>query len=160
MATQNKYRTFGLFWSLLKQLPDYDAKFRDTIKEGIVCQYTNGKTSSLSDMYNRFPREYARMIEDMKGDAAARRERYEERQDVSRKRVIAAICTWIDRLGYKFPTKNDKIRYAKTIACRAANCSNFNEITDSRLIAIYNLYCQKNRVNVKDPVVDYEFSKS
>lgn len=161
MATQNKtHRTHALFWTLLREAPEYNEKYKETIKEGIVSQYTGGRTCSLTEMFTKFPAQYSRMIEDMKGDALTRRDRYEENLDNSRKRVLASICAWIDRLGYKFKTTHDKIEYAKAIACRAANCCNFNKIPDSRLIAIYNLYCQKNRVSIKDPVMDYEFSKS
>ena len=66
--------------------------------------------------------------------------RYEEARDKAAKRVIAAICAWLDKLGYKFETRNDKIRYALSMACRAANCANFNAIPESKLTAIYNLF--------------------
>ncbi|GAB6393730.1 MAG: hypothetical protein MdMp024_0042 [Bacteroidales bacterium] len=53
-----------------------------------------------------------------------------------------------------FPSPDDKVRYAKGIACRAANCPVFNKIPDSRLSAIYNLYCEKNRVDIRHPLMD------
>ena len=45
---------------------------------------------------------------------------YEERRDLSAKRVIAAICQWVDKLGYKFRDDRPKLMYVKGIACRAA----------------------------------------
>lgn len=146
-TTNRKNKSHGLFFSLLKNVPGYDPKFRDVIKEGIVSQYSKGKTESLSIMYEKYPREYAYMIECMKGDKSDKAERYDRVQDLARKRVIAAICGWLDRQGYKFDTKEAKLSYAISIACKASNCNNFNLIAESKLTEVYSLFCKKNLVN-------------
>jgi len=112
-------------------------------------------------MYSRYPAEYSRMIEQLKGDSRQRQGRYEASRDRSAKRVIAAICAWVDRMGYTFPSPADKIRYVKAIASRAANCADFNRIPESRLSAIYNLYCERNRTDIAgNPELDRIISKN
>lgn len=164
MATQKKTKktvSHALFWTLIKETPGYKEEFKDVIKEGLVDHYSGGKTCSLSEMYRKYPAAYSNMLEAMKGDARQRRARYDEERDKAAKRVIAAICSWLDKLGYQFETRDDKIRYALSIACRAANCNNFNAIPESRLTAIYSLYCKKNSIEINgDPALDYVISKN
>lgn len=163
MATHKKAKksvSHALFWTLIKETPGYQDAYKDIIKEGLVNQYSGGKTCSLSEMYKKYPAEYSDMLEAMKGSTEQRRARYDADRDKTAKRVIAAICSWLDKLGYKYPTSSDKVRYAMAVACRAANCRNFNAIPESRLSAIYNLYSQKNRVNVDNPALDYVISKN
>ena len=76
--------------------------------------------------------------------------------DQARRRVIAAISEWVDKLGYTFDSREAKVRYVIKIACRAANCGNFNAIPESRLSAIYNLYCKRNEVDITgNPELDF-----
>lgn len=166
MATpkkQSKKRapSHALFWTLMKEVPGYDPRYKDVIKEGLVHQYSNGKTCSLTEMYEKQPAEYSCMIEAMKGDARRRRVRYDENRDKAAKRVIAAICGWLDKLGYEFDAPAEKARYAMAVACRAASCGNFNAIPESRLTAIYSLYCKKNSICIDgNPALDYIVSKN
>lgn len=150
--------THGLFWSLIKNLPEYSAQYKDVIKEGIVGQYSGGRTCSLSEMYKKYPAEYSLMIEAMKG--TSKRETYDIARDRTAKRVIAAICTWLDKTGIVFKSPSDKVEYAKNIAGRAANCPVFNKIPLSRLDAIYNLYCNKNKVDISHPAIDTLIGKN
>ena len=106
------------FWSLIKETLGYEEAYKDVIKEGLVNQYSGGKTCSLSEMYKKYPTEYSNMLEAMKGNTEQRRVRYDEDRDKAAKRVIAAISSWLDKLGYKYPTPTDKIRYAMAVACR------------------------------------------
>lgn len=157
----SKRAPHALFWELIKAVPGYRKEYKDVIKEGLVHQWSDGKTCSLSEMYRKYPDRYSLMVEDMKGDSRQRLERYEEGRDKAAKRVIAAICEWLDKLGYKFETRGDKIRYALAVACRAANCGNFNKIPESRLTAIYSLYCNKNSIGIDgNPALDYIVSKN
>ncbi len=166
MATikrQIKKRTpsHGLFWTLIKETPGYDPRYKEVIKEGIVYEHSGGRTISLSEMYTKYPREYSLMIEAMKGGREQRKARYEDSVDIARKRVIAAICKYVDKMGYTFLSNTDKIRYVIGIACRAANCSEFNAIPESRLSAIYNLYCKRNKVDINgNPELDYFLGKN
>lgn len=158
---RSKGVSHSLFWSLLRETPGYQEQYKEVIKEGLVHQWTKGLTSSLSVMYDKYPDRYSLMIEAMKGNSDQRQARYEAGRDKCAKRVIAAICAWLDKLGYKFETPQEKIRYVKAIACRAANCGNFNSIPESRLTAIYNLYCQKNSVGIDgNPALDYVVGKN
>lgn len=147
--TKKRAPSHALFWTLLKEVPGYDPQYKEVIKEGLVHQYSGGRTQSLSEMYSKYPREYSLMIEEMKGTPEQKKTRYEDSLDKMKKRVIAAICQYVDKLGYTFPTPAHKIRYVIGIACRAANCSNFNAIPESRLSAIYNLYCKRNSVDIE-----------
>ncbi|WP_099465871.1 hypothetical protein [Parabacteroides provencensis] len=145
MATQTN-KTHGLFWSLLKNVEGYNSAYKDVIKDGLVYKYSDQKTTSLNELYEKYPDAYCRMIEDLKGTFTERQERYYDGLDKERKRVIAAICGWIDKVGYKFDNPSEKIVYAKAVACRAANCALFNKIPASRLTAISFLYSNKTDV--------------
>lgn len=156
MRQTKKKPSHALFWMLLKQIPGYNEAYKEVIKEGIVSEASGGRTQSLSELYEKYPREYSLMIEKLKGDSDQKLVRYEESRDKAAKRVIAAICTYVDKLGYKFGSREGKIRYAMKIACRAANCWNFNAIPESRLSAIYNLYCKRNEVDITgNPELDH-----
>lgn len=160
-TTKKKAPSHALFWTLIKETPGYDAHYKDVIKEGLVNQWSGGRTCSLSEMYVKYPAEYSRMIEAMKGNTHQRQARYDTARDLAAKRVIAAICGWLDKLGYTYPTPADKVRYAMAVACRAANCGNFNAIPESRLTAIYSLYRKKNSIDIDgNPALDYIISKN
>lgn len=141
MITANK--THGRFFALLKQTPGYVSKYREPMKEALVEHYSGGKTTSLSEMYAKYPDAYERMIYNMKKErmvSPQAKRVYDPESDMWRKRVIAAICAWMD--------KNDivaasKVNYAISLACRAANCSNFNTIPQVRLAEIYNAFLKK-----------------
>lgn len=161
MDTKKKKPTHALFWALLRETKGYIEAHKELIKEGIVHQYSGGRTTSLSEMYRKYPAAYSRMIEEMKGDFYKRQARYEAGRDRAAKRVIAAICQWLDKQGYIFRSREEKIRYVLSVACRAANCGNFNAISESRLTAIYNLFCRKNSVDISgNPIIDYSIMKN
>ena len=161
MKTTKNKPTHALFWSLLKETPGYQEAYKEVIKEGIVHEYSGGRTTSLSEMYRKYPAEYSKMVEAMKGDYYDRAARYEAGRDRAAKRVIAAICQWLDRQGYRFGSRDEKVRYCLAVACRAANCPDFNRIPESRLTAIYNLFCRKNSVDVSgQPELNYVASKN
>ena len=161
MKTTKSKPTHALFWSLLKETPGYQEAYKEVIKEGIVHEYSGGRTTSLSEMYRKYPAEYSEMVEAMKGDSHRRQMRYEAGRDRAAKRVIAAICKWLDRQGYRFGSREEKIRYVLSVACRAANCPDFNRIPESRLTAIYNLFCRKNSVDISgQPELNYVASKN
>lgn len=163
-ASQSKKKhapSHALFWTLLKETPGYDPRYKEVIKEGIVHEHSGGKTTSLSEMYAKYPKEYSLMIESMKGSHEQRKARYEDSANQARRRVIAVICNYVDKLGYTFENDTHKIHYAMSIACRAANCGNFNAIPESRLSAIYNLYCKRNEVDITgNPELDHAMSLS
>lgn len=161
MDTKKKKPTHALFWVLLRETEGYNEAYKEVIKAGFVSEASGGKTDSLSELYRKYPAAYSRMIERMKGDFYQRQARYEAGRDRAAKRVIAAICQWLDRQGYRFHSREEKIRYVLSVACRAANCGNFNAIPESRLTAIYNLFCKKNSVEISgDPIIDHSIMKN
>lgn len=153
-------KTHGLFWTLLKQTDGYKAAYKEVIKEGLVHEYSGGKTTSLSELYERFPADYARMIEFLKGDPRKRKERYWDEQDKYRKQTIAACCRYLDKIGYQFSSREEKIRYAKACICRASNCGEFNKIPSSKLTMLIHLYNNKSDVDIDAPAVGSRISKN
>lgn len=143
--TKTTNKTHGLFWQLVKELPNYNGAYREVIKEGIVHQFSNGKTCSLSELWYKYPREYSLMIEDLKRQTAKTNahKAVQPEADMWRKRVIAAICGWLDACNYKFNSPGEKVSYAISTACRAANCADFNKITVNRLSDIYSEFKRK-----------------
>lgn len=106
--TRKKRSTHALFWELLKQTKGYQEQYKDVIKEGLVYNYSGGKTSSLSEMYSKYPGEYSLMIENMKGSGKQKAQRYDQSLDKERKRVIAAICAYVDKCKYVSPALRRK----------------------------------------------------
>lgn len=164
MATTKKQtpkQPHALFWRLLRETEGYDPRYRQEIKEGLVYKWTNGQTTSLSEMWRDHPEAYSRMVDSLKPTGEKRQMDYEMRRDRSAKRVIAAICQWVDKMGYTFESRRHKLRYVMGIACRAANCSNFNRIPDDKLTAIYSLYCKRNSVGIEgNPELDHSLCKN
>lgn len=50
------------FWTLLAQMPGYDEKYKEVIKEAWVLRFSDDKTESLTELYNRFPGRFKAMI--------------------------------------------------------------------------------------------------
>lgn len=114
--TSRRAPSHALFWTLLKEVPGYDPHYKDVIKEGIVHEHSRGRTTSLSEMYAKYPREYSLMIEAMKGTPQQKKTRYDSQENNARRRVIAAISKWVDKLGYSFESREAKVRYVIGIA--------------------------------------------
>ena len=160
-TTTKKKGQHALFWQLLKMMPGVNEAWRDTIKEGLVWEASGHRTTSLSELWEKYPAAYSEMIEAMKGNSCQRAYRYENQTDTARKRVIAAIAKYLDRCSYNFNSREAKLDYIRRVACRAANCSDFNRIPLSRLQSIYNQYCQMNRADVRGRAeIDYPPSKN
>lgn len=156
-TTSKKAPSHALFWTLLKRTPGYDERYREVIKEGVVNGHRGGRTCSLSEMYRKYPTEYSLMIEAMKRSVSGGKGAiHDEDLDLERKRVIAVICAGVDKRGYTFASREDKLAYVKRIACRAANCGHFNAVPLSQMRAIYNDWLMKNKVDVNGrPELDY-----
>lgn len=84
--TSRRAPSHALFWTLLKEVPGYDPRYKDVIKEGLVHEHSGGRTTSLSEMYTKYPREYSLMIESMKGTSEQRKNRYEDSVNLARRR--------------------------------------------------------------------------
>lgn len=142
-------KTHGRFWGLLKQLQNYDDSFKDELKENICLEYSGRRTASLSELYNKFPADYERMIADLKRatqNTPPARRVYDPEGDLWRKRCIAVVCSWLDRQGLVLESKR-KVAYAIGVIIRAANCLDFNKIPSSRLAEVYSIFLKRNDVN-------------
>lgn len=142
-------KTHGRFWSLLKQLQNYDDSFKDELKENICLEYSGKRTASLSELYNKFPADYEQMIADLKRatqNTPQAKSGYDREGDLWRKRCIAAVCSWLDRQGLVLEPKQ-KVSYAIGVITRASNCRDFNKIPVSRLTEIYSHFIKRNEVD-------------
>ncbi|MGM9759691.1 MAG: hypothetical protein ACI30I_06195 [Parabacteroides sp.] len=163
MANKNTKKTasFRQFWTLLRMTEGYNEAYREEIKAGLVHRYSNGATTSLREMRENHPEAYEAMMENLRNVPSVKRAVYDAERDKAGKRVIAAICKWIDTMGYRFRTREEKIDYVKRVACRAARCDRFGSIPLSKMTAIYSLYKKKNDVaNRPDPVLSFVMSKN
>lgn len=139
MKTTNK--THGRFYSLLRQMPRR-GESAEQLKNRLVSEYSQGGTTSLNDLYKNYPQGYENMIQRMKKELHIA-SLSDVDNDLWRKRVIAAICAWMDATDI---IAKDKVKYAMSLACRAANCSSFNSISQVRLAEIYNTFIKRKHV--------------
>ena len=80
---------FDMFFALLAKMPG-------ATKEEIVEQYSGG--TSLNELYERAPRLYRKMIDDMKKITTYETDAL--KMDKLRKRVIAAIAGYFEKAGF------------------------------------------------------------
>ncbi|MDR3350728.1 MAG: hypothetical protein LBN98_03640 [Prevotellaceae bacterium] len=123
-------RNYRKFYALLAQLPGAD-------KEGLVMQFTEGRTDSLTAMHTH---EYQLMVAMLDGKVRTQHVRGNE-FDLWRKRVMASIGRWLQLCNTEHTA--DMI---KAIACRAAQRKAFNDITLSELRAVYYEFLNKQKV--------------
>lgn len=107
-------------------------------RKALVFDYSDGKTESLSELYNKYPRKY----QQMRRDLAAGYKKATDPRDTARKRLIAAIFGNLEQRGYKA----DMV-YVKGIACKAAKVERFNDIPLNMLKNLYNRFKNKNLQN-------------
>lgn len=126
---------FGLFYELLAKLPG-------ATKEEIVYQYSGGM--SLSELYERSPRTYRKMIEDMK--RLTKSESEDERMDRLRKRVIASVAGYFEKAGlYMGLSRRERLQKIISTACRAAGVGNLNDMTEAQMQRVYNEFHRKQK---------------
>lgn len=147
-----KSQSFREFYAILPLMPGYCSDRADEIKEEIVRSYSDGKTSSLRELREVYPTEYNMMMFDLrKKTSLSQKRRYRDEGEKWRRRVIAAICSYIDNRGQRFNTRQQKIAYAMTIAQRAAGVDSFNKISISGLQRVYNTFgSQKSYQQIDD----------
>ena len=126
---------FGLFYELLAKMPG-------ATKEEIVCQYSGG--TSLSELYERAPRAYRKMIEDMRRLTVC--EDDVQRADRLRKRVIAAVAGYFDKAGlYAGMERRERLQKIMGTACRAAGVEDFNAMTEAQMKRVYSEFVRKQK---------------
>lgn len=126
---------FGQFYELLAKMPG-------ATKEEIVHQYSGG--TSLSELYERSPRTYRKMIEDMK--RLTKSEGEDERMDRLRKRVLASVAGYFEKAGlYVGLSRRERLQKIISTACRAAGVDNLNDMTEAQMQRVYNEFRRKQR---------------
>ena len=126
---------FGLFYELLGKMPG-------ATKEEIVCQYSGG--TSLSELYERAPKVYQKMIEDMK--RLTKDEGEDERMDRLRKRVIASVAGDFEKAGlYEGTTRRERLQKIVATACRAAGVEELNDMTEGQMKRVYSEFVRKQK---------------
>jgi hypothetical protein len=125
-------RNYRKFYALLKQLPGAE-------KEELVLQFTGNRTDSLSAMTDY---EFGVMLPCIEGFVkAGKLASRAQDADTWRKRVIASIGGWLRACGTRHTPEA-----IKSIACRAAQRTAFNDISLSELRAIYAEFNNKQKV--------------
>lgn len=126
---------FNVFYALLAKMPG-------ATKEEIVQQYSGG--TSLSELYDRAPRTYKKMIEDMK--KITFNETDALKMDKLRKRVIASIAGYFEKVGlYSGITRRERLKKIISTACRAAGVDDFNNMTESQMKRVYSEFIRKQK---------------
>lgn len=126
---------FGLFYELLAKMPGAS-------KEEIVHQYSGG--TSLSELYDRSPRVYRKMIENMK--RLTKSESRDEQMDRLRKRVIASVAGYFEKAGlYMELSRRERLQKIIATACRAAGVDELNDMTEAQMQRVYNEFRRKQK---------------
>ncbi len=76
-----------------------------------------------------------------------------DKGDVWRKRVMAAIGGYLNRNGFE-----NNAQMIKAVACRVTGYQSFNKIPVSRLRDIYNEFLKKQKVGAKVDEIDSDIS--
>lgn len=119
------------FYTLLNKMGIPQTDSRD-----FVMDYTDGNTSSLSELYNNDPLLYYKMINDM----AEMVKKKETDTDKWRKRVMASVGGYLKLMG-----NESNANIIKSIACRSTGYDTFNAIPASRLMNVYNTFLNKQK---------------
>ncbi|NDV45484.1 hypothetical protein D0T49_00255 [Paludibacter sp. 221] len=132
MKTTNPH---AWFFAHLKTIEGYGLGYDDVIKESIILEYSNHKTESLKELYEKYPQAYKRM----RNDLSVKTKKHDGELDKARKRLIAAIFASLEGNGY-----TPDMDYVKRVACCAAKVKQFNNITLRSLKNLYNKFTHKN----------------
>lgn len=129
------YEQVRTFYELLGKMPG-------ATKEDVVCQYSGG--TSLSELYERAPKVYRKMIEDMK--RMTKSEGEDERMDRLRKRVIASVAGYFEKAGlYEGTTRRERLQKIIATACRAAGVDDLNDMTEAQMKRVYNEFLRRQK---------------
>jgi hypothetical protein len=132
------YNPHAWFFRYVRTLPEYEQAYDKIIREGIVSQYSDGKTCSLSEMYEKHRRMYNRMKYDIENPT-------NDELNKARKRLIAVLFEWLKKEG-----KDANMQYVKQVACHAAKVHSFNQIPLMKLKVLYRVFGMKNTENMQE----------
>lgn len=137
MNTTKKQNPHAWFFQYVTGLDGYNKDFEKEIREGIILDFTNGLTGSLTELYTQHPELYRKMKAEL---LQPKTQPKTDEMDKARKRLIAAIDAYLRELK-----QESNIALIKSVACRAAKYDNFNSIPVERLRSIYNAFVQRTK---------------
>lgn len=105
-------------------------------KEFLVSDYTQGKTSSLSLMLKKYPRDYYRM----KKELLEKMKEYNTRMQKQRRKLLRLIYQFAERNQYQYSKEN-----VMEIACKACHVKFLNDATERNLIAAIKSFDDQDR---------------
>ncbi|GAB6009604.1 hypothetical protein [Dysgonomonas reticulitermitis] len=130
-TTKPKYNPHKWFFGYVSTLADFDRKYEKVIRAGIVSEYTDGATDSLSDMYLNHNWQYIQMKKALMNEKV-------DALDKARKRVIAVLFSYL-----QFNKRKATMQYVKAVACNAAQVDHFNNIPLKKLKSLYRIFGEK-----------------
>lgn len=114
----------------------------DEARKALVFDYSDGKTDSLSELFEKYPTRYRKM----RADLSAKSKGFDPQYNQARKRVLKVFYVNLERNGYK----NANNEYVKAMICRATKYDRFNDIPLDTLKIIYRKFGEKNAATHKD----------
>lgn len=137
---------FSVFYALLAKMPG-------ATKEGIVYQYSGG--TSLSELYDRSPTTYRKMIADMKKITAGGVDT--GRLDKLRKMAIASVAGFFEKAGlYTDLTRRERLKKIIATVCRAGGADDLNAMTEAQLRRVYGEFVRRQKISEKAEQVHRE----
>lgn len=134
MKTTNPH---AWFFAYLKTVDGWGQGYDEVIKESIISDYSDGKTESLKELFEKYPTQYKKMRAEL--SPRTQKQLADDRLDKARKKLIAAIFSNLEGRDYK-PTMD----YVKAVACKGAKVTRFNDIALPTLKDLYNRFRNKN----------------
>lgn len=125
------------FFAYLKTVDGWGQGYDEVIKGGIISNYSDGKTESLKELFEKYPTQYKKMHAEL--SPRTQKQQADDRLDKARKKLIAAIFSNLEERGYK-PTMD----YVKSVACKGAKVTRFNDIALPTLKDLYNRFRNKD----------------
>jgi hypothetical protein len=96
-------RNTAMFYALISQLPGYDARYRDLIKEGVIndflCGLSGGKHNRPLSLSGLTDGEYRELITDLRQMVNRGKGVIQLQQEAVRKRLIHQVLTTLSRIG-------------------------------------------------------------
>ena len=144
----HKSNPHAWFFTYVTALEGYNKDFAKVIREGIVLEFTDGATGSLSELYSTFPELYRQMKHTLLKEKA-------DELDKARKRLIAALFSFLTSPPTPLPEERGESRkptmhYVKSVACSAAKVADFNTISLDKLKYLYRIFGTKSTKNLTD----------
>lgn len=126
------------FFAYVNNMEGYNKEFAKVIRSGIILEYTDGLTDSLSDLYKNYPAKYIQMKRALVSESL-------NDLDASRKRLIAVLFSFLSWKGIQ-----PSMKYVKAIAANAAQVDHFNNIPLKNLKTLYRIFGEKKNKYADD----------